>query len=108
MFLEGIDGLVGGCVADGFFMLVRSSNPHASITLTAAYRLISPPILLSCTINSVTFLRRHTIGPVSSTIRVTILRSSQISGSGRVGVVLAGVGFVGLGVVLRHRHSQPL
>lgn len=69
-------------VVVGDMTVVKSSNPHASITVTAMYRLMSPPTVLSCSNSSVTFLRKHTIGPGSSWTRDTLVRFRQISGPG--------------------------
>lgn len=69
-------------VVVGDVIVVKSSNPHASITVTAMYRLIRPPTVLSCSISSVTFLRKHTIGPGSSWTRDTLVWFRQKSGPG--------------------------
>ena len=76
-------------VVVGDVIVVKSSNPHASITVTAMYRLMSPPTVLSCAISSVTFLRKHTMGPGSSWTRDTLVRFQQISGPG-IAVHVAG------------------
>ena len=98
LFLEFV--AIGGWVAFGLatIMVVKSSNPHANLIMfTAAYRLTSPPTVLNCATNMVTY--KHSTGPTSSWSRITILRFRQISEPGDNGVVGSG-DCVDLGVVL--------
>ena len=95
-------------VVVGDMIVVKSSNPHASITVTAMYRLMSPPTVLSCSISSAALLRKHTIGPGSSWTRDTLVWFRQNSGPG-IAAHVAGIDVVfGLTNLLRQGHCRTL